>query len=306
MGTNGVGASCRRDFVLSALLVVLGTHPPLGASEILLVGAGDIAKCGSRLKDAEATAKLLDEIFEPRNGDAPDGVIFTLGDNVYPKGRAQEFRDCYDTTWGRHKYRTRPSIGNHEYKTRRGKAYFDYFGDKAGERDKGYYSYELGGWKIIALNTLCNQVGGCGLNSSQYEWLSVELDGAGPCTVAYGHHPRFSSGKHGERSKVGPLFELLYDHGADLYIAGHDHNYERFAPQDPSGRLDEVRGVRQFVVGTGGREHRRVGKPAKNSETIDRTAYGVLKLTLRERTYDWEFVSVAGASFHDSGSGKCH
>jgi hypothetical protein len=305
MGMIAVNAAFRRGFILLVIFAGLGAHP-LPALQVLFVGAGDIAKCGSRLKNAEATAKLLDEIFQPRDGNAPEGVIFTLGDNVYPKGRAKEFRACYDPTWGRHKYRTRPSIGNHEYKVGRGQAYFDYFGAAAGQRDRGYYSYDLAGWKIIAINTLCDKVGGCGLGSPQYEWLSGVLDSDRPCTVAYGHHPRFSSGKHGAESAVRPLFELLYDRNVDLYIAGHDHNYERFAPQDPSGRLDEQRGIRQFVVGTGGREHRKVGKPAKNSESIDRTSYGVLKLTLREGGYDWEFVPAAGAPFRDSGSGKCH
>ena len=294
-----------KHVLLFALLAGLGTQS-LTASEVLFAGAGDIAKCGSRLQGAEATAKVLDEIFQSRDGKSPEGVIFTLGDNVYPKGHVKEFRDCYDTTWGRHKYRTRPTIGNHDYRTRRGTAYFDYFNDKAGARDKGYYSYDLGGWKVIALNTNCRTVGGCGPGSPQYEWLRGELEDSPPCVVAYGHHPRFSSGKHGGDRAVRPLFELLYDRQAELYLAGHDHNYERFAPQDPSGRLDEERGIRQFIVGTGGREHRRVGKPARNSESIDRTSYGILKLTLRERGYDWEFVPIAGDAFRDSGSGKCH
>ncbi len=295
---------CKR-VLLSSLLALIGMQS-LAASQAILAGAGDIAICGSRLNDAEATAKVLDEIFQPVDGESPEGVVFTLGDNVYPKGRAKEFRDCYDTTWGRHKHRTRPAVGNHDYRSSNGKAYFDYFGDKAGERDEGFYSYDLGGWKIIVLNTNCRQARGCGLGSRQYEWLRQELANSPPCVAAYGHHPRFSSGKHGAVENMDPLFRLLYEHNADLYIAGHDHNYERFAPQDPSGRLDPERGVRQFIAGTGGREHRRVGKPAKNSEIIDRTSFGILKLTLLEHSYDWEFVPVAGDSFRDSGSGKCH
>jgi alkaline phosphatase len=295
----------RKCVLLSSLLAGLGMQS-LAASQAILAGAGDIAKCGSRLDDAEATAKVLDEIFKPLDGKSPEGVAFTLGDNVYPKGRAQEFRDCYDTTWGRHKHRTRPAAGNHDYKTKNGKAYFDYFGDKAGERDKGYYSYDLAGWKIIAINTNCRQARGCGPGSPQYEWLRQELENSPPCLVAYGHHPRFSSGRHGAEKDMHPLFQLLYQHNADLYIAGHDHNYERFAPQDPSGRPDPERGVRQFVVGTGGREHRKVGRPSMNSEIIDRTSFGILKLTLLEHSYDWEFVPVAADSFRDSGSGECH
>lgn len=293
--------------VAMLIALALTAVSPVYADEVLFVGAGDIAKCGSRLKGAKATAEVIDDIFQSRGGKSPEGVVFTLGDNVYPRGKAKEWANCYEPTWGRHKFRTRPSIGNHDYATRQGKAYFDYFGDAAGDRDKGYYSYDLGDWHIIALNTNCDRIGGCGVSSRMYEWLAEDLKkNSARCTLAYGHHPMFSSGKHGDEDDIRPLFELLYNSNADLLLGGHDHNYERFAPQDPQGRRDDERGIRQFVVGTGGREHRRVGRPSANSEVIDSTSYGVLKLTLREGEYDWQFVPIEGDSFTDAGIGKCH
>ena len=295
--------------VRTALLIILALTVvnSVSAAEALFVGAGDIAKCGSRLDDAKATAKVIDDIFRPHYGKPPEGVVFTLGDNVYPRGRAKELANCYDPAWGRHKFRTRPSIGNHDYATRRGKAYFEYFGDVAGDRDKGYYSYDLGDWHIIALNTNCGKIGGCGPGSRVHEWLADDLkNNPNHCTLAYGHHPMFSSGKHGDEDDTRPLFELLYDNDADLLLGGHDHNYERFAPHDPQGRRNDEQGIRQFVVGTGGREHRNVGRPVTNSEVIDNTSYGVLKLALRDGTYDWQFVPIEGHSFTDSDSGECH
>lgn len=270
----------------------------------MLIGAGDIAKCGSQLRNAEATAKLLDDAFGADSAD--QGTVFTLGDTAYARGTAREFADCYATTWGRHKQRTRPAVGNHEYKTKGAKPYYDYFGAAAGDPAKGYYSYELGSWRVVVLNTNCRQAGGCGPGSPQYRWLERELkQNPRRCSLAYGHHPLFSSGKHRGQKQVKPLVELLHQSGAELYLAGHDHNYERFAPQDPNGNLDPQAGVRQFVVGTGGRELRRLGKTAANSEVRDDTSYGVLKLSLGESSYEWEFIPIAGHSFRDSGSGSC-
>jgi len=298
--------------LLGLLLVPAGVSAD---SPPFLAGAGDIAKCGGRLKNAEATAKLLDELFPP--GEEANGVIFTLGDNVYPSGTREEFAECYEPTWGRHKERTRPTLGNHDYRTERGAPYFEYFGENAGDPGKGYYSYELGEWRILALNTLCDEDEiGCGPGSPQYEWLKQELEeNPAACTAAYGHHPRFSSGKHGSEEAIAPLFELLYDYGVDVYLAGHEHNYERFGPVDPQGRLDPERGVRQFIVGAGGRELRSLSGfggllggsdrlPA--SEAIDNTSYGILKLTLYPDSYEWEFLPIEGHSFRDSGSAECH
>ncbi len=300
--------------LLAAMVVALVPWHAGDAAEAILVGAGDIAKCGKRLPGAEATAKLLDEILsaKPEGVDGASGrsvetVVFTLGDNAYTKGTAKEFQECYEPTWGRHKEHTRPAVGNHEYKTRGASPYYDYFGQAAGDPDKGYYSYDLGEWHMIVLNSICKEVGGCGQGSAQHQWLVNDLKtNTHRCSLAYAHHPAFSSGKHGGSKAVLPIFETLYEYDVDLFLAGHEHHYERFAPQNPQGALDLSRGIRQFVVGTGGREHRRIGRPKPHSEVRDRGSCGVLKLTLRQDSYDWAFIPVEGAPFQDSGTGKCH
>jgi len=294
-----------------ALFLLAPFSAPLAAAEAILIGAGDIAKCGGALAGAEASARLLDQFFAQHAaaaGDEPaEAVVFTLGDNAYAKGTAKEFAECYDPTWGRHKKHTRPAVGNHEYKTRDARPYFDYFGEAAGDRDKGYYSYDLGDWHIVVLNTICVVVGGCAPGSPQYEWLVQDLkSNPSPCTLAYMHHPLFSSGKHRGETEIRPLVEALYEAGAEVMLAGHEHNYERFAPQTPLGDFEPSRGIRQFIVGTGGRERRKIRRTAPHSEVRDRSTYGVLKLSLHPDSYDWEFLPVAGGEFRDSGSGKCH
>ncbi len=194
---------------------------------------------------AEITAGLLDGLT---------GTVAVLGDTAYENGTPDEFARCYEPTWGRHKARTRPAVGNHEYGTPGAAGYFAYFGAAAGEAGKGWYSYDLGAWHVVALNSNCSLVG-CQAGSEQEQWLRADLAANGArCTVAYMHHPRFSSGNvHGGSSAVDPLWRALEADGAELVLAGHDHDYERFAPQTASGALDVERGVRQFVVGTGGR-----------------------------------------------------
>jgi len=289
---------------ISVLLALLWFVRSAPAADPILIGAGDIAKCGSTLPNAEATARLLDKLLA--NSQDAEAVVFTLGDTVYPKGRVGEFTDCYEPTWGRHKDRTRPSVGNHEYKTRGAQPYYEYFGDKAGEAGKGYYSYDLGEWHIIALNSVCEEVD-CGPGSPQYKWLAEDLkNNPRPCTLAYMHHPFFSSGKHGNATELRPFFELLYQHRVEVALGGHEHNYERFAPQTPDGVVDEQAGIQQIIVGTGGRELRRVKRPQPNSVVLDRSSYGVLKLTLKPNSYDWEFLPIAGAAFRDAGSRECH
>jgi acid phosphatase type 7 len=263
----------------------------------ILVGAGDIADCKD-LSCAEATAKLLDQI---------SGTVMAVGDLAYPDGSKENFV-CYDKTWGRVKSRTRPAPGNHEFHSAGGTPYFDYFGSAAGDPKTGYYSYELGTWHIIVLNSECQDVGGCEASSPQEKWLRGDL-AAHPaaCTLAYWHKPLFSSGSaHGNDPTVKPLFQALYDANADLVINGHDHDYERFAPQTPDGAADPARGIREFVVGTGGKNHRPFSQPKPNSEVRDATAFGVLKLTLKPGAYDWQFIPEAGKAFTDSGSGNCH
>lgn len=267
-----------------------------GAPDLVLVGAGDIASCNST--GDEATAALLDEI---------SGTVFTIGDNVYPSGTAAQFADCYDPSWGRHKARTRPSPGNHDYETSGAAGYFDYFGALAGDPAKGYYSYDLGEWHIIALNSNCSAVGGCGAGSPQEQWLRADL-AAHPraCTLAYWHHPRFSSGRHGSNTAFQAFWQALYEYGADVVLNGHDHDYERFAPQNPSGVADPQHGIRQFVAGMGGRSHYLFeGSPIANSEVRNDDTFGVLKLTLHPTSYTWEFVPEAGKTFTDSGSEPC-
>jgi hypothetical protein len=263
----------------------------------VLVGAGDIADCKD-LSGAEATAKLLDQL---------PGTIMAVGDLAYPDGSKENFT-CYDKTWGRVKSRTRPAPGNHEFHSAGATPYFDYFGPAAGDFKTGYYSYELGTWHIIVLNSECQDVGGCAAGSPQEKWLRADLaKHPAACTLAYWHKPLFSSGgAHGNDLTVKPLFQTLYEAGADVVVNGHDHDYERFAPQTPDGAVDSARGIREFVAGTGGKNHRPFGEPKPNSELRDATAFGVLELTLKPNSYDWQFIPEAGKSFTDSGSGTCH
>lgn len=263
----------------------------------VLVGAGDISDCADP-SGAEATAKLLDQL---------PGTVMAVGDLAYPDGSKENFI-CYDKTWGRAKSRTRPAPGNHEFHSAGATPYFDYFGTVAGDPKTGYYSYELGTWHIIVLNSECKDVGGCDAGSTQEKWLRADL-AAHPvaCTLAYWHKPLFSSGgAHGNDPEIKPLWQALYEANADVVVNGHDHDYERFAPQTPDGAADSARGIREFVVGTGGKNHRPFGPPKPNSELRDVTAFGVLKLTLKQNAYDWQFIPEAGKSFTDSGSGSCH
>lgn len=264
------------------------------AVENVLVGAGDIATCENDNDDA--TAKLLDDI---------DGTVFTLGDNVYESGTLEEFGECFDPNWGRHLDRIRPSVGNHEYETDNAEGYFDHFGESAGSHRLGYYSYDLGTWHIIVLNSNCEDVGGCDANSAQANWLRADL-AANPaeCTLAYWHHPLFSSGDHGGSTGMAAIWSILMDAGADVVLSAHDHNYERFALQDAAGNADED-GMRQFVVGTGGRSLRGLKDIQANSEVANDDTYGVLKLNLNEGGYEWEFIPVEGSTFTDSGSDSC-
>jgi acid phosphatase type 7 len=259
----------------------------------VLVGAGDIAECGA--SGHEATAALLDAIA---------GTVFTAGDNAYGDGTASEFARCYDPTWGRHKARTRPSPGNHDYDTKGAVPYYTYFGARAGPEGRGYYSYDLGDWHVASLNSNIDM----SVGSPQEAWLRADLAATTKrCTVAYWHHPRFSSSTaHGSQQQTQPLWQALYDHAAEVVIGGHDHTYERFAPQTPAGTADPDRGIRQFVVGTGGKDHYDFGPPLPNSEVRDNTSYGVLKLTLDPGSYSWAFLPAAGGTFADSGRGTCH
>ncbi len=257
----------------------------------VLVGAGDIARCGS--DGDEATGALIEGI---------SGTVFTAGDNVYDNGTKNEFIECYDPSWGKFKDRTRPSPGNHDYMTKDAKAYYEYFGAAAGDPSKGYYSYNLGTWHIIVLNSNIDVTPG----SKQELWLRQDLIGhPSTCTLAYWHDPLFSSGSvHGGSPYIRPLWQALYDFHADVVVNGHEHNYEQFALQSPPGEADST-GIRQFVVGTGGGRLYDFGGIAENSEVRYNKDYGVLKLTLHPTGYDWEFIPVEGSTFSDSGTGQC-
>ncbi|MFL6196753.1 MAG: metallophosphoesterase family protein, partial [Thermoanaerobaculia bacterium] len=210
-------------------------------------------------------------------------------------------------TWGRLGSLLRPSPGNHEYETPGAQGYYDYFGAAAGDPAKGWYSFELGAWHIVSLNSNCAAIGGCGPGSPQVQWLERDLaDHPRACTLAYWHHPRFTSGPHADDPAYDAIWRTLYRAGAELVLNGHDHDYERFAPQDPSGRADAGYGVREFVVGTGGRETRPFVTVRPNSEARNDRDLGVLKLRLRTDGYDWEFLPAAGGAFTDAGSGACH
>jgi hypothetical protein len=268
----------------------------------VLVGAGDIAGCKA-LAGAEATAKLIEQI---------PGTVFAAGDLAYERGSASEFQDCYGTTWGRFKDRTRPALGNHEYGDPAASPYFQYWGDRAGPAGKGYYSYDLGVWHVVVLNTNCDAqgLGGCGEGSPQELWLRQDLrERPNACILAYGHHALFSSGlfrKHAIHPELKRLWQDLYAAHADLMLVGHEHSYERFAPQDPDGRFDPAHGIREIVAGTGGRSHDPLGLPIPNSELRNTDTYGVLRLTLAPQGYTWEFVPEEGKTFRDSGAGACH
>jgi hypothetical protein len=272
------------------------TSTPPSSGDPVLVGAGDISSCSST--GDEATETLLKTI---------GGTIFTAGDNAYDSGSVAEFANCFNTSWGQDFSRIRPAPGNHEYLTAAAAGYFNYFGAAAGDPSQGWYAYNLGNWRFYALNSNCNDVGGCGVGSPQENWLRADL-AAHPtaCVGAYWHHPRFSSGEHGSSTATQALWQDLYNANAELVLNGHDHDYERFLPQTPTGVLDLSHGIQQFVVGTGGRSHYAITTPIANSAVRNDSTFGVLKLTLHPNGWDWEFVPVAGQTFSDAGSGTCH
>jgi hypothetical protein len=280
------------------------------AADVVIAAAGDIA-CdpaspgyhggtgGPDTCHMRAVAGLLVKL-DPR-------VVLTLGDNQYENGALAKFRASYAPSWGQVKARTRPAVGNHEYGTAGAAGYFDYFGAAAGRRGQGWYSFDVGAWHLVALNSECANVGGCGPDSAQVRWLRADL-AAHPtrCTLAYWHKPRFSSGMHGDDGTFGAFWRVLHDAGADVVLNGHDHDYERFAPQTPDAVSDPSHGIREFVVGTGGKTHYGFHTIRANSQARNTGTFGVLRLRLRQTGYDWRFVPEPGKTFTDSGHGDCH
>jgi hypothetical protein len=261
-----------------------------------MVAAGDIADCNS--PGDEQTAALVDGL---------PGTVAPLGDVVYEAGSREEFAACYHPTWGRFRSRTRPAVGNHEYITPHAAGYFGYFGTAAGDPDEGWYSYNLGLWHIVVLNSYCWKIGGCHTGSPQETWLRADLAAnPRPCTLAYWHYPLFSSGVVQGEDMVRPFWQALYAAGADVVLVGHAHNYQRWAPLKPNGKPDPDLGIRQFVVGTGGRGLHPATPQLPNQEVINDNTWGVLALTLSRGAYHWRFVPVAGSTFTDSGSATCH
>jgi PKD repeat protein len=260
----------------------------------VLVGAGNIATCGS--SNDQATARLVDAI--------PGATVFTLGDNVFPMSTPENYSGCYAPSWGQFLDRTHATLGNHEYEGDPG-ATWDYFGDRAGPRGLGYYSYPLGSWHIIVLN----DHGGSSVDGEQLNWLADDLQkNTKQCMIAMWHVPLFlSSHTQGWNTNPGhkPVWDLLYAAGVDVVLNGQQHNYERFAPMTPAGVLDSDRGIREFNVGTGGESIDDFEFIHPNSE-VHAKVFGVLKLTLKRNSYDWQFIPVAGSTFSDSGSGSCH
>jgi acid phosphatase type 7 len=326
--TLAVLLSCTTAVLMAAKGVAQTT-----TETMTIVGAGDIAEC-SPDNHAQDTAALLANI---------PGTVLALGDNAYPNGTRTQYANCYDnyrlsdgsifdTTrtywWGQYKARTMPVLGNHEYHSSSvAQPYFDYFSanQAVGFKEprapvpnttanpgltpgKGYYSYDRGFWHIVALNSNCNKVGGCAKTSAQGKWLQTDLTNTAnkQCTLAYFHHPLYSTGENVTNPNVKPLWQILYNNGGDVILNGHAHRYERYVPLTPGGKIDLQNGIRQFVAGTGGAPGGSEVQEAPGEPVVKTGTSGVLKLNLSAGSYSWEFVPIAGQSFTDSGNGSCH
>ncbi len=303
-----------RMFVAALSVIALALSGQSAASptgDPVIAAAGDIAcdprpsaapeadEGGGSVCHQAATAKLI-ELMHP-------AAVLALGDEQYPNGALDSFTAGYAPSWGAFKAITHPAPGNHEYHTPGAAGYFTYFGAAAGPPDKGYYSFDVGGWHLIALNANCQPAGGCGADSPEVRWLAQDLAAhKGACTLAYWHQPRWSSGPHHSDPTYDAFWQTLYAAHADVVLGGHDHDYERFSPQAPDGASDPGKGITEFVVGTGGRSHYQVKSVAPNSEARSNDTFGVLELTLHAHGFDWRFVPEQGSTFTDSGSRACH
>lgn len=290
--------------LLPLLVLACASAARAAPAPYTVYAAGDIAYCEkttAALSGAADTARLVEDALAAN----PRAAVLLLGDNVYQRGTEREYASCYDPTWGRFKARTYPAPGNHEYATPGASGYFGYFGNAAGA---GYYSLRLGAWRVVSLDS--NLKGAA--QQAQLAWLKQELARSEErCTLAYWHHPLYSSGGHGSIAGMRAAWELLHRAGAEIVLSGHDHDYERFAPQDANGALDRERGVVQFVVGTGGAYPTPFLWPLNHSEMRDNSRLGVLKLVLADDGYAWEFLEATHHGFPygqraDRGKGQCH
>jgi hypothetical protein len=280
-----------------------------GAS--VLIGAGDIANCNN--VGAALTAKLMDSVLRADSAAKVHDEAFTLGDNAYPGGSARDFAECFAPTWGDSTKlimkNIRPALGNHEHLSGMGSPYYQYFGSRAGTPDKGYYSYNVGAWHAVVLNSelMVNSGFSDAERKAQQDWLALDLKNNHQlCTLAYWHHPRFSSGWHGTDARLAPFWQILYAGGVDLVLNGHDHDYERFLPQTPEGIVDSTKGITEIIAGTGGGDLRGFRtSPAPHSAYRVQGRYGVLKLTLGSAAFRYAFLGVNGAIW-DRGGGTCH
>ena len=315
-GQRGTGATTTHayaaDGVYPATLTVTdskgATSPPAavpvaitgsGGPAAVLAGTANIARCASTNDDA--TGRVMDGI---------PGTVMVLGDNALPFGRPVDYQNCFSGSWGRHFNRIQAVLGNHDYDSSATAAgAFDYFGDRAGPRGLGYYSYDIGAWHIVVLNDNAAFVP-YAAGSAQDQWLQADLAAnAKPCTLAMWHIPLFLSSNTAGYT-VNPTRKILWDRlaaaGVDVVVNGHQHHYERMAPMTSSGVRDDAAGIRQFNVGTGGDGLALPTVTIHPNSELREAVYGVLKLTLRATRYDWEFESVAGQTFRDAGSGTCH
>jgi len=297
-GAVAVLAAAVAAGLVATALVAFGGDDRRAAT--VLLAAGDIAECDHRAD--EATARLLAE--------EPTATIAALGDLAYPHGTAQEFERCFGPSWGRFRDRIRPAAGNHDHATEDAAGYLGYFGVRAGPSGLLRYSYDLGSWHVVVLDSDCWRVGGCDLDDEQARWMRADLRAhRRRCTLAYWHRPPFSSGRYGDAkdtARVRPMWQVAVEEGVDLVLTGHEHSYERFAPMDATGAIDRDAGARLFIVGTGGGKLRRYHRPRRpTTEVRNDDTHGVLRLALRPDGYDWRFLPVRGARFTDRGSGDC-
>jgi acid phosphatase type 7 len=288
---------------LAAVVVMATLSGAFGSSqtapESTLIAAGDIASCPE--SGDEQTAKLIQTMLEKT-----PATVAALGDLVYPTGKLETYKACYGPTWGQFLQVTKPAIGNHDYAGGTSQGYAAYFGKAAGPSPEHYYSYNLGEWHVIVLNSNCWAVGGCEQGSKQYKWLQANLEkNQTKCTLAYWHHPRFSSALHGNNEFMQDVWALLANSGVELVLSGHDHSYERFAPLNAAGQPSKT-GTRAFVVGTGGKDTYPLLITKPGSQVRKTGVFGVLELKLTASRYDWQFVPVSGKTFSDSGSTNCH